>query len=209
MHAAGFFRVMIGTKSFFCFRPILHVLLKVMPHTAHRLSLLSATRSSSIITHLARSSTVHVESSDNMRSHKAQCQAPPDNPETGDTYRSRERSCADEKIEHQNVYKRHSSIAKTYVDKRGRFPQTRDLWRKSVSMGYRVGRVSLHRLKVVAVAGLRWIYFVVCFFSVWWDFVFFFRFLYFERTRPTASTKQPCLMYLSLLVPGCVQGVIT
>ena len=26
---------------------------------------------------------------------------------------------------------------------------------------------------------------------------FFFRFLYFERTRPTASTRQPCLMYLS------------
>ena len=25
----------------------------------------------------------------------------------------------------------------------------------------------------------------------------FFRFLYFERTRPTASTRQPCLMYLS------------
>ena len=30
------------------------------------------------------------------------------------------------------------------------------------------------RLEVVAVAGLLWIYFVVC---VWWDFVFFFRFL--------------------------------
>ena len=27
---------------------------------------------------------------------------------------------------------------------------------------------------MVAVAGLLWIYFVVCFFSVWWDFVFFF-----------------------------------
>ena len=26
---------------------------------------------------------------------------------------------------------------------------------------------------------------------------FFFRFLYFERTRPTASTRQPCLMHLS------------
>ena len=29
------------------------------------------------------------------------------------------------------------------------------------------------RLEVVAVAGLLWIHFVVCFFSVWWDFVFF------------------------------------
>ena len=28
------------------------------------------------------------------------------------------------------------------------------------------------RLEVVAVAGLLWFYFVVCFFSVWWDFVF-------------------------------------
>ena len=38
------------------------------------------------------------------------------------------------------------------------------------------------------------------FFSVRWDFVFF-GFLYFERTRPTASTgtRQPCLMYLSTI----------
>ena len=44
-------------------------------------------------------------------------------------------------------------------------------------MGYPVGCVSLDavsRLELVAVvAGLLWIYFVVCFFSVWWDFVFF------------------------------------
>ena len=52
------------------------------------------------------------------------------------------------------------------------------------------------RLEVIAVAGLLWIYFVVCFFSVWWDFVFF-RFIYFERTRPIASTRQLCLMYVS------------
>ena len=30
------------------------------------------------------------------------------------------------------------------------------------------------RLEVVAVAGLLWIYFVVYFFSVWWDFLFLF-----------------------------------
>ena len=29
------------------------------------------------------------------------------------------------------------------------------------------------RSEVVAVAGLLWIYFVVSFFSVWWDIVFF------------------------------------
>ena len=39
------------------------------------------------------------------------------------------------------------------------------------------------RLQVVVVAGLLWIYSVVCFFSVWWDFVFFFvRFLFFQHT---------------------------
>ena len=42
-----------------------------------------------------------------MCSEKAFFQTPPYNPETGDTYRSRERSCAGEKIEHHNVYKRH------------------------------------------------------------------------------------------------------
>ena len=112
MCAAGFFRVLIGTKSFFCFRSILHVILNVMSHTAHCLSLLSATRSSSIRRHLARSSTVHVESYDTMRSRKAQYQATPDNPETGDTYHSREsRSCAGEKIEHQNGYKSGTAAA--------------------------------------------------------------------------------------------------
>ena len=63
------------------------------------------------------------------------------------------------------------------------------------------------------------------------SFFFFFRFFYFERTRPTASTRQPCRMYLStsneavqakkslfimrpffalrqksVFIPGCVQG---
>ena len=124
LDAAGLFRVLIGTKSFFCFRSILHVILKVMPHTAHRRSLLSAARSSSSRRHLARSSTVHVESSDTMRSRKAQCQAPTDSPETGNTYmyhsRESKRSCAGEKIELQNEYKRHSSsCAGMHVYKRG------------------------------------------------------------------------------------------
>ena len=35
------------------------------------------------------------------------------------------------------------------------------------------------------------------FFSAWWDFVIFYFFLYFEGTRPTAGTRQPCRMYLS------------
>ena len=66
------------------------------------------------------------------------------------------------------------------------------------------------RLEVVAVAGLLWIYFVVCLFSVCWDFVCFFRSLYFERTRPTTSTRQgseateavSCLLH-SGVRPGC------
>ena len=121
LDAAGFIRVLIGTKSFFCFRSVLHVILNVMPHTAHRRSSLSSARSSSIRRHVARNRTVHVESShDTMRSRKAQCQAPQDNPETGDTYHIESRSCAGEKIEHQNEYKRHrSSSAGMYVYKRG------------------------------------------------------------------------------------------
>ena len=92
-------------------------------HAAHRTPqlLLPAAGSSSIRKHLARSSTVHVESSDTMRSRRAQYEAPPNNPETGYTYHSREnRSCAGEKIEYQDEYKRYSSSsAGTYVYKRG------------------------------------------------------------------------------------------
>ena len=51
-------------------------------------------------------------------------------------------------------------------------------------------------LEVVAVAGLLWIYFVVCF--EWWDFVFFLLFLYFERKRPVASTYEAPLPHLPL-----------
>ena len=95
--------------------------LKIMRHTAHRRSLLSAAGSSSIRRHLTRSSTVHVDSSDNIRSCRAQCQAPPDNPETADSYHSREnRSRAGEKIEYQVEYKRYSSNSGgMYVHKRG------------------------------------------------------------------------------------------
>ena len=101
--------------------PLFAVCCQVMLHTAHRHSLLSAARSSSIRRHLAQSSTVHVESSDTMRSRRAQCQAPSHNPETGGTYHSWEsRSCAGEKIGHHNEYKRHiSSSAGMYVYKRG------------------------------------------------------------------------------------------
>ena len=143
-----------------------------------------------------------------MRSRKAQCQAPPDNPETGDTYeyQSRERrSCAGLKIVlSTKTYTGGAAAAAavrvyTYVCIQARPISTNPRsMEEECEYGLPSGTCfTARRLEVVAVAGLLWIYFVVCFFSVWWDFVFFFRFFYFERTRPTASTRQPCLMYLS------------
>ena len=51
-------------------------------------------------------------------------------------------------------------------------------------------------LEVVSIAGLLCIYFVV--FSVVGFRVFFFLFLYFERTRPAASTYEARLPHLPL-----------
>ena len=45
------------------------------------------------------------------------------------------------------------------------------------------------RLEVVTVAGLLWIYFVVCFGCGGIFSRFFSRFIYFKRTRPTSSCK--------------------
>ena len=53
------------------------------------------------------------------------------------------------------------------------------------------------RLEVVAVAGLLWISWCVLGGA---DFlVFSFRFLFFERTRPAARMRPPCLVYLSTI----------
>ena len=76
-------------------------------YAAHRHSLLQDATAAEDASRAA----VHHESSNTMHSRKAQCQAPSDKPETEDTYHSRERSCAGEKMQHQNVYKRHSSSA--------------------------------------------------------------------------------------------------
>ena len=84
------------------------------------------------------------------------------------------------------------------VYKRGRFPQTRDLWSMSASMGELVGRVSPctpsrgGRGRRAAVDFFRGVFWVRRDF-----FVFFSRFLFFERTRPIAGTRPSCLMYLS------------
>ena len=53
------------------------------------------------------------------------------------------------------------------------------------------------RLEVVAVAGLLWIYFVVCFFSVWWDFVFFFSF-FLLRTHTAYCKYEATLNHVPL-----------
>ena len=111
----------------------LHIACNFESYAAHRTPPISAVccqKRQQHRRHLARSSTVHVESTDTMRSRKAQCQAPPDRPETGNAYmyiysgvyhrRGSGRSCAGEKIEHQNEHKRRSSSsAGMHVYKRG------------------------------------------------------------------------------------------
>ena len=82
---------------------------------------------------------------------------------------------------------------------RGRLPQSRDLWKRE-RVGEGVERVSLH-----AVA--RWLQSPSCcgFRGVFWyggisctsKYHFVFIFLFFERIRPAASMRQPCLIYLS------------
>ena len=83
-------------------------------------------------------------------------------------------------IEHQNVHRRRisSSSASIYI----RVYTSEADFHKPEIYGGRV-RVwanetcfTARRLEVVAVARLLWIYFVVCFFSVWWDFMVFFSF---------------------------------
>ena len=53
------------------------------------------------------------------------------------------------------------------------------------------------RLEVIAVAGLLWIYFVVCIFSVRWDFVFFFSFSLF-RTHTAYCKYEATLPHVPL-----------
>ena len=61
---------------------------------------------------------------------------------------------------------------RTCVCRRGRFPQALDLWRKSASIGYRVGRVSQHAVSRWSRSPSCCGYMAVCFFSVLWDLVF-------------------------------------
>ena len=138
-----------------------------------------------------------------MRSRKAQRQEPPGNPESGDTYEyhSRERrSCAGQKnsIERQNVHRQRSSSSSASIYVRvytseadfhkpesygGRvrvWATEWDVFHCTASRGGRGRRAAVDIFRGVCLVGFR-----------------FFFFVFFERTRPTASTGQPCLMYLS------------
>ena len=66
---------------------------------------------------------------------------------------------------------------------------------------------TVRRLEVVVVAGLLWIYFVVCFFRVWWDFIFFFVF-FASTAHGLLQVRGNLASCTSLLVPGCEQGAI-
>ena len=94
-----------------------------------------------------------------------------------------------------SVCMKHSLFLLIAIAVRGRFPQTRDLWKRA-SMGERVGRVSSHDVSwwswSPGCCGFRGVFWVGRIFPG-----FFFRlFFFFERTRPAASVRPPCLIYL-------------
>ena len=66
----------------------------------------------------------------------------------------------------------------------------------------------VRRLEGVAVAGLLWIYFVVSFFSVRWDFVLFFFVFLTLNAHGLLQVRGNLASCTSLLVPGCAQGAI-
>ena len=53
------------------------------------------------------------------------------------------------------------------------------------------------RLEVVAVAGLMWVSWCAFGGAGFFPCFFIFIFIFFERTRPAASMRPPCLIYLS------------
>ena len=109
-------------------------------------------------------------------------------------------------IEHQNIHRRRGSSSSASIHTKYVCIQARPISTKPRSMeeeceyGLPSGTCfTARRLEVVAIAGLQQCcgYISWCVFLVPGGISFFFRFLYFERTRPTTTTRQPCLMYLS------------
>ena len=64
------------------------------------------------------------------------------------------------------------------------------------------------RLEVVAVAGLLWISCVFWVRRIFPCFFFSRFYFFFERTRPAASMRQPCLIYLSTSIYGRINLLI-
>ena len=183
-----------GTKSFFSLRSILHVILKVIPHTAHRRSLLSAARSTSIRRHLARSSTVHIESFDTMRSRKAQMSSTTGRPRNrryisqwrNQKLRWRENRAPKRIQAGIHVYTSEADFHKPgiYGGSVRAWATTWDVFRRAPSRVGRGGRAAVD--------------FIVCF-GLGGVLPVFFSFL----TRPFFAFRQR-----SLSTPGCVQGAI-
>ena len=116
MDAARFSSVPIGTKTFFCFRSILHAILKVMSHTAHRSSCCrlpdAAAPQNTSRAEVQRTSSLLIPCAHRKLNVKHHQTAP--KPEIRTVpgihiiyiiYHGREiKRCAGEKIEHQNEY---------------------------------------------------------------------------------------------------------
>ena len=145
-----------------------------------------------------------------MCSRKAQCQAPPDNPETGDTYEyhSRERrSCAGQKIVWSTkTYTGGAAAADvrvyTYVCIQGRPISKKTRSMEAGEYGLTSGTwFFAHRLEVVAVAGLLRLSWCVLDGANFFLNFFFRFFFFFERTPPAASMRpSPLASFTSLLV---------
>ena len=151
-----------------------------------------------------------------MRSRNAQCQAPPDNPETGDTYVYQQRKTKlrwpESSIEHQNVHRRRSSSSSASIYIRvytseadfhkpeiygGRvrvWTTEWDVFHCKPSRGGRGRRAAVHIFRGV-------------FFSVWWDFVFFFVF-FTSNAHGLLQVRGNLASCTSLLAPGCVQVAV-
>ena len=100
-------------------------------------------------------------------------------------------------IEHQNVHRRRSSSSSATN------PRSME---EECEYGLPSGTCfTARRLEVVAVAGLLWIYFVVCFFSVRWDFRFFACF-FFLRTHTAYCKYDATLPHVPLYSTGVRTG---
>ena len=122
-------------------------------------------------------------------------------PEIHTSYHSnRERSCAGQNKEHKNVYKRPNSRARIYVcTQEGPISTNPESMEEAYEYGLTRGTCFVaRRLEVVPVAGMMWIYFVVCL-SFWCLVgfrIFISIFLLRTHTSCCKSEASSCFMYL-------------